>query len=80
MAQTGAFHPSSSSCPELEHQLTASNHMAFCVSFPALESSADLMPDYFCYCEVGFTERVLGDHIITMVREGNAEYGCNVYE
>ena len=54
--------------------------MAFCVSFPALESFADFSSDYFCYCEVGFTERVLGDHIITMVREGNAEYGCNVYE
>jgi hypothetical protein len=23
--------------------------------------------DYFCYCEVGFTERVIGDHIVTMV-------------
>lgn len=23
--------------------------------------------DYFCYCEVGFSERVLGDHIVTMV-------------
>ncbi|ORX34243.1 S-adenosyl-L-methionine-dependent methyltransferase [Kockovaella imperatae] len=35
---------------------------------------------YFCYCEVGFSERVLGDHIITMVREGSSEYGCNVYD
>lgn len=23
--------------------------------------------DYFCYCEVGFSERVLGDHIFTIV-------------
>ncbi|KAK4688910.1 cyclopropane-fatty-acyl-phospholipid synthase, partial [Tremellales sp. Uapishka_1] len=35
---------------------------------------------YFCYCEVGFAERVLGDHIITMVREGNADYGCTTFE
>ncbi|GFZ43188.1 hypothetical protein JCM24511_00907 [Saitozyma sp. JCM 24511] len=35
---------------------------------------------YFCYCEVGFSERVLGDHIITMAREGNAEYGCTTFE
>ena len=80
MAQTGALHPTSSSYPELEPQLTASNHMAFCESCQAPESFADFSSDYFCYCEVGFTERVLGDHIITMVREGNAEYGCNVYE
>ncbi|KAJ1310032.1 hypothetical protein OPQ81_006785 [Rhizoctonia solani] len=25
---------------------------------------------YYCYCEVGFTTRTLGDHIITFVREG----------
>lgn len=36
--------------------------------------------DYFCYCEVGFAERVIGDHIFTLVREGNDEYGCVVYE
>ncbi|KIJ42342.1 hypothetical protein M422DRAFT_31315 [Sphaerobolus stellatus SS14] len=34
---------------------------------------------YYCYCEVGFTTRTLGDHIITFTREGNATYGCNVY-
>ncbi|EIW72634.1 hypothetical protein TREMEDRAFT_21878, partial [Tremella mesenterica DSM 1558] len=28
---------------------------------------------YFCYCEVGFSERILGDHIFTLVREGNRE-------
>ncbi|PIL22658.1 hypothetical protein GSI_15350 [Ganoderma sinense ZZ0214-1] len=35
---------------------------------------------YYCYCEVGFTTRRLGDHIITFSREGNIEYGCQVYE
>ncbi|CAE6484551.1 unnamed protein product [Rhizoctonia solani] len=25
---------------------------------------------YYCYCEVGFTTRTLGDHILTFVREG----------
>ncbi|WRT64038.1 uncharacterized protein IL334_000965 [Kwoniella shivajii] len=35
---------------------------------------------YFVYCEIGFSERVLGDHIFTWVREGNAEYGCSTYE
>ncbi|CDO69847.1 hypothetical protein BN946_scf184884.g6 [Trametes cinnabarina] len=35
---------------------------------------------YYCYCEVGFTTRRLGDHIITFTREGNVEYGCQVYE
>jgi len=35
---------------------------------------------YFCYCEVGFSERVLGDHIVTMVREGNADYGCTTFD
>ncbi|KAL0581175.1 hypothetical protein V5O48_000865 [Marasmius crinis-equi] len=34
---------------------------------------------YYCYCEVGFTTRTLGDHIITFTREGYQEYGCNVY-
>ncbi|KAE8215265.1 hypothetical protein CF327_g1438 [Tilletia walkeri] len=29
---------------------------------------------YFVYCEVGFSERVIGDHILTFVREGNASY------
>lgn len=31
------------------------------------KTDKDGVPDYFCYCEVGFSERVLGDHIITMV-------------
>ncbi|KAF8968978.1 CFS1-like protein [Flammula alnicola] len=35
---------------------------------------------YYCYCEVGFTTRTLGDHIMTFMREGNREYGCDVYE
>ncbi|RPD62533.1 cyclopropane-fatty-acyl-phospholipid synthase [Lentinus tigrinus ALCF2SS1-7] len=34
---------------------------------------------YYCYCEVGFTTRRLGDHIITFSREGNMKYGCEVY-
>lgn len=34
---------------------------------------------YYCYCEVGFTTRTLGDHIITFTREGFQEYGCDVY-
>ncbi|KAJ7643992.1 CFS1-like protein [Roridomyces roridus] len=33
-----------------------------------------------CYCEVGFTSRTLGDHIITFTREGCTDYGCTVYE
>ncbi|KAH7915484.1 CFS1-like protein [Hygrophoropsis aurantiaca] len=33
-----------------------------------------------CYCEVGFTTRTLGDHIITFTREGCVPYGCDVYE
>jgi len=35
---------------------------------------------YYCYCEVGFTTRTLGDHIISFTREGYQEYGCDVYE
>jgi len=35
---------------------------------------------YYCYCEVGFTTRTLGDHILTFMREGSQEYGCDVYE
>ncbi|TDL16233.1 cyclopropane-fatty-acyl-phospholipid synthase [Rickenella mellea] len=35
---------------------------------------------YYCYCEVGFTTRTLGDHIVTFTREGNEAYGCNVFE
>ncbi|KAL6303901.1 S-adenosyl-L-methionine-dependent methyltransferase [Sparassis latifolia] len=34
---------------------------------------------YFCYCEVGFTARILGDHIITFTREGNVEYRYQVF-
>ncbi|KIJ62576.1 hypothetical protein HYDPIDRAFT_114221 [Hydnomerulius pinastri MD-312] len=34
---------------------------------------------YYCYCEAGFTARVLGDHIITFTREGCEEYGCEVF-
>lgn len=35
---------------------------------------------YYCYCEIGFTTRTLGDHIITFVREGYQDYGCDVYD
>lgn len=31
------------------------------------DSAFKLTKDYFCYCEVGFSERVLGDHIFTIV-------------
>ncbi|KAI0785790.1 CFS1-like protein [Abortiporus biennis] len=34
---------------------------------------------YYCYCEIGFTNRILGDHIITFAREGYQDFGCNVY-
>ncbi|KAF5340613.1 hypothetical protein D9611_007425 [Ephemerocybe angulata] len=34
---------------------------------------------YYCYCEVGFTTRTLGDHIMTFVREGYEAYGCDIY-
>ncbi|KAF9553889.1 cyclopropane-fatty-acyl-phospholipid synthase [Agrocybe pediades] len=34
---------------------------------------------YYCYCEVGFTTRTLGDHIMTFMREGYQDYGCDVY-
>ncbi|KAI0343565.1 CFS1-like protein [Trametopsis cervina] len=34
---------------------------------------------YFCYCEVGFTMRLLGVHILTLTREGNADYGCKTF-
>ncbi|KAJ7442616.1 CFS1-like protein [Mycena latifolia] len=33
-----------------------------------------------CYCEVGFTSRTLGDHILTFTREGCTDYGCTIYE
>ncbi|KAJ3992330.1 CFS1-like protein [Lentinula boryana] len=32
-----------------------------------------------CYCEVGFTTRTLGDHIVTFTREGAQSYGCDVF-
>jgi len=35
---------------------------------------------YFCYCEIGFTKRILGDHIITFTREGHEAMGCDVFE
>ncbi|KAJ6621848.1 CFS1-like protein [Mycena sp. CBHHK59/15] len=35
---------------------------------------------YYCYCEVGFTSRTLGDHIITFTREGCTDYGCTVFQ
>ncbi|KAI0062952.1 cyclopropane-fatty-acyl-phospholipid synthase [Artomyces pyxidatus] len=35
---------------------------------------------YFRYCEVGFTTRLLGNHIITFTREGNEEFGFDIYE
>lgn len=35
---------------------------------------------YFCYCEVGFTTRTLGDHVMTFTREGYEDFGCDVYE
>ncbi|KAL1745293.1 CFS1-like protein [Schizophyllum fasciatum] len=34
---------------------------------------------YYCYCEVGFTTRTLGDHIVTFTREGFQEYGCETF-
>jgi len=35
---------------------------------------------YFCYCEIGFAKRVLGDHIFAFTREGYEGMGCDVYE
>ncbi|KAI0821219.1 Mycolic acid cyclopropane synthetase-domain-containing protein [Irpex lacteus] len=34
---------------------------------------------YFTYCEAGFTMRLLGVHIFTIIREGNVDYGCQTY-
>ncbi|KAF9046312.1 S-adenosyl-L-methionine-dependent methyltransferase [Panaeolus papilionaceus] len=35
---------------------------------------------YYCYCEVGFSKRILGDHIVTFAREGaGTDYGCNSF-
>ncbi|KAK7691991.1 hypothetical protein QCA50_005396 [Cerrena zonata] len=34
---------------------------------------------YFAYSEIGFTERLLGDHVIAFSREGNPEYGCQIF-
>jgi len=33
---------------------------------------------YFCYCEAGFATKLLGDHVITFMREGCPIYGCNL--
>jgi cyclopropane-fatty-acyl-phospholipid synthase len=38
-----------------------------------------LRTDYYCYCEVGFTSRYLGVHMITFTRDGSEDYGCTVY-
>ncbi|ETW81830.1 cyclopropane-fatty-acyl-phospholipid synthase [Heterobasidion irregulare TC 32-1] len=35
---------------------------------------------YFCYCEVGFTTRLLNDHVIAFTREANGAMGCNTFE
>ncbi|EIM81614.1 cyclopropane-fatty-acyl-phospholipid synthase [Stereum hirsutum FP-91666 SS1] len=35
---------------------------------------------YFSYCEVGFTTRLINDHIITFTREGNEDMSCDVFE
>lgn len=51
-----------------------------CVRLASYRAVQTLTADYFCYCEVGFSERVLGDHIVTMVREGASDYGCATYE
>ncbi|CAL1711760.1 unnamed protein product [Somion occarium] len=34
---------------------------------------------YFAYSEIGFTERLLGDHVIAFTREGNTDYSCQVF-
>ncbi|KAF5360726.1 hypothetical protein D9756_004655 [Leucocoprinus leucothites] len=34
---------------------------------------------YYCYCEIGFTTRTLGDHIITFAREGYQDFGCDIF-
>lgn len=34
---------------------------------------------YYCYCEIGFTTRTLGDHIITFTREGYQDFGCDTF-
>ncbi|XP_006462387.1 hypothetical protein AGABI2DRAFT_223653 [Agaricus bisporus var. bisporus H97] len=34
---------------------------------------------YYCYCEIGFTTRTIGDHIITFAREGYQDFGCDVF-
>ncbi|EJC98988.1 cyclopropane-fatty-acyl-phospholipid synthase [Fomitiporia mediterranea MF3/22] len=33
-----------------------------------------------CYCEIGFTTRSLGDHIITFTREGNESFECSIFQ
>ncbi|KAH8103471.1 cyclopropane-fatty-acyl-phospholipid synthase [Cristinia sonorae] len=34
---------------------------------------------YFAYCEIGFTARVLGNHVISFTREGYRDFGCQTY-
>ncbi|KAH8081430.1 Mycolic acid cyclopropane synthetase-domain-containing protein [Filobasidium floriforme] len=34
---------------------------------------------YFVYCEIGFAERLIGDHIFSLSREGNRAFGSDVY-
>ncbi|THH20552.1 hypothetical protein EW146_g850 [Bondarzewia mesenterica] len=34
---------------------------------------------YFCYCEVGFTTRLINNHIITFTREGNKDMACDTF-
>lgn len=34
---------------------------------------------YFAYCEIGFSERVIGDHIFCLTREGNVSFGSDVF-
>lgn len=35
---------------------------------------------YWAYCIAGFQERILGDHIFTLTREGHSGFGCDVYD
>jgi len=53
---------------------------ALIVEHPEIEGEKELLVFkrkwlyYYCYCEIGFTNRVLGDHIVTFVREGAQDY------
>ena len=51
-----------------------------CVSFRPRSATPLTAASFSCYCEVGFTTRSLGDHIMTFTREGNGSFGCDVYE